>query len=117
MRKTARKNMAALGTAITLIVLIVAGAFIAGKLRDHGYFCPIMQRNRCLANLKAIDAAKRLYGEELNLTDGKEVAAERLLDYLPGGNRSLRCPGGGTYTINPLGRPPECSKPDHKITE
>ena len=114
MRKTARKNMAALGAFITLIVLVAAGAFVVGMLRDRCFFCPIMQKNRCVANLCAIDSAKRQYSETVGLTNGTPVAAEQLLDYLPDGMRSLRCPGGGTYEINPAGVSAACSKPDHK---
>ena len=114
MRKVARKSMAALGALITLIVLVAAGAFVVGMLRDRCFFCPIMQKNRCVAQLGAIGSAKQQYGEERGLTNGALVEADQLLDYLPGGAKSLRCPGGGTYRVNPLGQAPECSKPDHK---
>lgn len=114
MRKVARKNMAALGAFITLIVLVAAGAFVVGLLRDRCFFCPIMQKNRCVTQLGAIESAKQQYGGDLGLTNGTPVEAEQLLDYLPGGLKSLQCPGGGTYRINPLGQAPECSKPDHK---
>ena len=94
---------------------IAAGAFVAGWLRDRCFFCPIMQKNRCVTQLRAIESAKQQYGGELGLTNGALVAEEQLLDYISGGLKSLRCPGGGTYRINPLGQAPECSKPDHKL--
>ena len=100
---------------ISLIVLIAAGAFVVGMLRDRCFFCPIMQKNRCVTQLEAIDSAKRQYGEELGLTNGAPVAADQLLDTLPGGMKSMRCPGGGRYEINPVGVPAKCSKPEHKL--
>ncbi|MFH0952830.1 MAG: hypothetical protein V1873_00715 [Verrucomicrobiota bacterium] len=113
LNKTARKNMVAMGVFITAIVLVAAGGTAWGLLNRRAFFLPALQRSRCVRNLELIAKAKAEFRQEHDLTNGAPVAAEQLVDYVPDGWNNLRCPGRGTYTIRPVGQPPECSAPGH----
>jgi hypothetical protein len=117
LNKRARKNMAAVGFFFTGLVLlfVVGGAW--GILDRYAYFSPSIQRDRCVQNLERIAQAKDEYRDERRLTNGTLVTADQLRDYVEGGERGLRCPGKGTYTIHPLGQAPECSEPGHAIPQ
>lgn len=114
MRKLARKNMAGVGVLFTAILLLAVAGLSWSFFDRHSFFCPIIQKNRCVRNLHKIEQAKEEYRAERSLTNGAPVMAEQLVDYLDGGWKCLRCPGSGTYTIQPLGEPPACSEPDHR---
>jgi len=68
----------------------------------------IAQGVACTNKLKMIDSAKEMAAQSLKLTDGATVSPEQITPYLPG-NRLPKCPAGGTYLINPLGKDPTCS--------
>ena len=65
------------------------------------------QENVCRNNLRILDAAKEQWAMENGKADGETVTEADISEYIPGG--SLQCPMGGTYTLNPIGTPPECS--------
>jgi hypothetical protein len=72
------------------------------------------QANACINNLRQIDAAK----QEWALEKGKsvtDVPTEDDIKVYIYHSRLPHCPAGGTYTINAVGQPPECSIPDHKL--
>ncbi|MBU6411737.1 MAG: DUF3352 domain-containing protein, partial [Verrucomicrobia bacterium] len=72
------------------------------------------QRNACINNLRMIDGAKNEWALENRKTTGAVPTREDLLPYLSG-RRWPVCPSGGTYTMNPIGQPPACSVPGHKL--
>jgi len=75
------------------------------------------QQNGCIINLQKIDAVKQQWALEKGKSAGDVPAGQDLAPYLKGGFDSLRCPAGGTYTINPVGEKPACSIPNHRLPE
>ena len=73
------------------------------------------KRNRCINQLRMIDSAKEQTAMERHLTDGAVVTGEQISGYLRGGWKGTKCPAGGTYKINAIGKNPECSVPGHKF--
>jgi len=72
----------------------------------------VSQENACINNLRQIDAAKQQWA----LENGKKSTDTPTMDDLkPYLGKIPHCPAGGTYTINAVGQPPECSIPDHKL--
>ncbi|MGB7768760.1 MAG: hypothetical protein WBN22_07885 [Verrucomicrobiia bacterium] len=70
------------------------------------------QRNACINNLRQIDAAKQQWA----LEKGKQATDVPTWDDLkPYLYRIPHCPAGGTYTINAVGVPPQCSVPGHVL--
>jgi hypothetical protein len=70
---------------------------------------------KCINNLRIIDAAKEQCALEKNLKDGQAVSTTDISKYLPGGMMP-KCPAGGQYTVNPIGKDPTCSHPGHALT-
>ena len=75
---------------------------------------PADPTKKCINNLKLIDAAKEQCALEKNLKDGQAVSETEISKYLPGGMMP-KCPDGGKYSINPIGKPPTCSHPGHAL--
>ena len=113
MHKKARKNMVVLGVFFTSLVLFALVGLSWSFLDQHGFFIPAVRRSHCVRNLEKIAQAKADFAQDHNLTNGAPVTAEQLVEYLEDGWKCLRCPGRGTYTINPVGGPPVCSEPTH----
>ncbi len=107
--------MAAVGFFFTGLVLVFVLGIAWGVLDRYAYFCPSIQRDRCIRNLRQIAEAKDALRDERGLTNGAPVTIEQLREYVEGGERNLRCPGKGTYTIHPVGQAPECSEPGHTL--
>jgi len=73
------------------------------------------QRNACINNLRQIDGAKEQWAMAENQPATATPRPEDITDYIKGGWANLRCPAGGTYTINRLGVDPTCSHPRHSL--
>jgi hypothetical protein len=72
----------------------------------------VSQQNACINNLRQIDAAKQQWA----LEKGKQATDVPTWDDLkPYLGRIPHCPAGGTYTINAVGDPPQCSVPGHEL--
>jgi hypothetical protein len=71
--------------------------------------------NACINNLRMIDGAKEQWAIEHNRAEGDDPPAEDLSPYIKGGFERLRCPQGGTYSINPIGRKPTCTHAGHAL--
>jgi hypothetical protein len=69
----------------------------------------------CRANLRMIHMAKMTLAVEYGKAEGTPVSPQDIDRYLPEGFARLRCPAGGTYSINPVGANPTCSIPDHTL--
>ena len=70
------------------------------------------QQNACINNLRQLDAAKNEWALEKGKKSTDTPTMDDLKPYL---GKIPHCPAGGTYTINAVGQPPECSIPDHKL--
>jgi hypothetical protein len=66
----------------------------------------------CVDNLRVIDATKEVYAHDHGLKTG-DVVSTQVLAELRAWPKT--CPSGGTYSINPVGTPPTCSVPGHRI--
>jgi hypothetical protein len=74
------------------------------------------QKNACLSNLRQIDGAKHQWALENKKAETDTPTLSDLQPFLPGKQLPL-CPAGGTYTINPLPDPPQCSHAGHRLGE
>ena len=74
-------------------------------------------KNACINNLRQIDGAKEQYALENQLKAGSAVTPEQIGEYIKGGVVP-KCPGGGKYTIGPVGEEPVCSfgEGTHRLT-
>jgi hypothetical protein len=70
------------------------------------------QQNACINNLRQLDAAKNEWALEKGKKSTDTPTMDDLKPYL---GKIPHCPAGGTYTINAVGQPPECSIPGHKL--
>ena len=66
------------------------------------------QEEKCLANLRQLDLAKRKWASEAQKADRATAWADHIIDYLPK-HSMLKCPIGGEYHFKPVGTKPECS--------
>lgn len=62
----------------------------------------------CSNNLSFLNAAKDQVAQSLGLTDSATVTAEQIAQYCYE-SQVLSCPGGGTYSTNPIGVDATCS--------
>lgn len=86
---------------IGLLAAIAIPSFV--KARDTA------QVNACVNNMRMLDASKEQAALEHNYKEGDAVPEQEVSKYLKNGLSGLICPKGGRYTINPLGKEPECS--------
>jgi hypothetical protein len=75
---------------------------------------PAAQLNECISNLKSIEIAKENLAAKNALTNGETVPASSIASFLKTA-WPLRCPSGGTYSVNPIGSNATCSTPGHFI--
>jgi hypothetical protein len=68
----------------------------------------------CIQNLRQIDAAKQQWAQENNRPNGSLVGPQDVAPYFPS-KTFPSCPGGGAYTINPIGLSPLCNIPGHVL--
>lgn len=107
--------MARVGTVFTGLIVVVAAGLLWVYLDRHAFFCPQIRQVRCIRNLERIAQAKEQYAQEHQLTNGSPVTAEQIVEVIEGGWTSLRCPGRGAYTIQPVGANPRCSEAGHEL--
>jgi hypothetical protein len=73
------------------------------------------QKNACVSNLRQIEGAKQQWALENKKTDSDTPSREDLVPYLANKQFPV-CPAGGTYTLNRLADPPQCSHEDHALS-
>jgi hypothetical protein len=95
-----------------LPAVAVSGMLAAIAIPNFVKARTVSQQNACINNLRQIDAAKNEWALEKGKKDGDVPAKEDLMPYL---RKWPVCPQGGTYTINTVGKPPECSIPGHAL--
>ncbi len=69
----------------------------------------------CQANLRQIEGAKQTWCIQENQPEDAVPTAADLGSYFTSGFASVRCPQGGTYTINAINQPATCSHPGHLL--
>ena len=77
------------------------------QLPPAGIFYDGNSLQSCYGVLKRVDGMKREFAEDKGLKDGDPVNPSELHNAFDG--FVPKCPGGGTYTYNPIGVPPACS--------
>ena len=93
---------------IMIVVLIIAILLMIAVPQFYRMRMRAAQQT-CMNNLREIEYAKEMLGGVNGLPLGAPVSINDLWpDYIktPG---QPTCPGGGTYTMNPIGTDPECS--------
>jgi len=99
-----------------MIVVAIIGLLAAIAIPNFVRARNTSQKNTCINNLRQIDGAKQQWALENKKTDTDVPTANDLKPYL-GKNNLPICPAGGTYSINPVSQPTECSIPGHKLGE
>ena len=90
-----------------LLVTIAVPNFV--KTRNNA------QRQVCVENLSQIESAKQIWGVEIGRTygdlpeDGDLFGATLYMKEKP------KCPGGGTYRVNPIGTTATCTIAGHNL--
>ena len=74
----------------------------------------VANANACIANLRAIDAAKTQWALDKNKSLTDTPTTQDLSPYLPN-NIFPVCPDGGTYAINSMSQPPTCTVQGHVL--
>jgi hypothetical protein len=74
------------------------------------------QKNACINNLRQIDGAKQQWALENKKTDTDSPTRTDLKPFLSNKQFPV-CPAGGTYTINPVSKQPECSHEGHSLAD
>lgn len=106
-------ELTALKNAVPMIGGMFAQSMLTGAMKA-GSMQPDAAHARCINNLRIIDAAKEQCAMERGLSDGDEVDPSWLNKYFMG-EKVPTCPAGGKYTLNPIGKNPECSIPGHSL--
>lgn len=75
----------------------------------------IEAQNRCINNLRQLDAAKQQWALENNKTADAVPQPQEIAVFIKDGQLPL-CPAGGIYTLNAVGQPPVCSIPGHALS-
>lgn len=70
----------------------------------------LAQEIQCEANLSTIQIAKQIYVGENGTEEGVVLSKDDLASFLGSDPEIYLCPSEGTYSINPIGTPPECSE-------
>ncbi|MBS1706174.1 MAG: prepilin-type N-terminal cleavage/methylation domain-containing protein [Armatimonadetes bacterium] len=63
----------------------------------------------CLQNLRKFDNAKDIYAVTSRRSNGDPVTEEDIFNEFIKDTALPTCPAGGTYTLNVIGTPAECS--------
>ena len=103
-RRTIKPTLVAVATiaAITVAVLAVLPNFARVRVTKS-------QRN-CVANLRLIAGAKAAFADAHGATNGTAVTKEELMPYL---EEWPKCPQGGEYSAEAIGKSPKCSNSKH----
>ena len=93
-----------------MIVVLIIGILMAIAVPNFIRARQSSRRSACIANLKQIDSAKEQLAMDNKLGQGAPVNMSDIAGtYMKGAATGPVCPGGGTYTVNPVGTDPTCS--------
>jgi hypothetical protein len=73
------------------------------------------RKGLCLENLNQIESAKQRWGLEKNKGDGDLPTQADLIGPFLYLRTMPACPGGGTYSIRPIGQKALCTEPGHSL--
>lgn len=90
-----------------MVVLVLMSLLAAIAIPSYMRSRQRSQTEACINNLVEIEGAKDRYAIENNKLTGDIVTPTDLAPYFL--KHWKECPGGGTYTINPIGTDPICS--------
>lgn len=87
---------------LSIILVLIAVVMLSKKRQvDEG--------GHCISNLRLIDSTKEQWRIQFDKHDGDEPTWDDLYKICPLMKDRLKCPQGGTYSIEPLGKDPKCS--------
>lgn len=90
---------------LTFVLILGAAIIVPNYVRARVVPC----KNACISNLRQIDGAKEQFALEKKLPVGHVLSADEeklVYNYIKGGEP--KCPGGGKYSLNPIGAAPTC---------
>ena len=90
---------------VVLIVATIAAVAVPQWVTARGR----SQQKGCMSQLRAIETAKEVYATEARLAPGDTVLIPDIWPSYIKGVTFPRCPGGGIYSIEPVGEVPTCS--------
>ena len=99
---------------VLLPAVAVSGMLAAIAIPNFVKARSTSQQNACINNLRQLDAAKQQWALEKG-KQSTDVPTEDDIKVYLFHSQLPHCPAGGTYTINAVGQPPECSIPGHKL--
>ncbi|HVL39106.1 MAG TPA: prepilin-type N-terminal cleavage/methylation domain-containing protein [Fimbriimonadaceae bacterium] len=86
---------------IGLLLMVAAPQFLRARQQAH-------QRS-CMSNLRQINDAKDILASDTNLPDGAVIAPADIFPQYLKMPSFPTCPGGGTYTLHPIGQRATCT--------
>ncbi len=92
-----------------MIVVLIIGILLAIAVPNFVRARDTSRTNSCVANLKAVDAAKEQWAMDNKKSTGDAVT---MADIAASGQylkSTPTCPSGGTYTVANVGTNPSCS--------
>jgi competence protein ComGC len=92
---------------IPLMLAIAIPNFVKAREAAH--------KNMCLNNLRRIEGAKEVWSLQNKMDTNSTPTMQDLTPFLKGNVTTLRCPAGGTYSINRVGLTPTCSISSHDL--
>jgi len=93
-----------------MIVVLIIGILMAIAVPNFVRARESSRRSICIGNLKQIDSAKEQWAMDNKASTGATVQWSDIAGiYMRTAIAGPACPGGGTYTINPIGTDPTCS--------
>ena len=103
------KQMRASGFTLVEIMIVVAiiGLLIAVAVPNFSKMRKDAQKTACHAQLKQIDGSKEMWATQEKRADGDTPSDSQLGVYFKDGMPT--CPGGGSYTIGPVGSDASCT--------
>ena len=100
-----------LSIAVIPLLAIVAAVTIPNFVKARN----MAMANICINNLRQIDGAKQVWALENKKDESQTPTTQDLDKYLKRAFKTISCPAGGTYTVNPVGQKPTCSIPGHQL--
>jgi len=100
---------------VSIALIPVIGLMAAIAIPNFVKARTTAQTNLCISNLRQIEYAKQAWAMEHKKEATDTPTPQELEAYLKKGFSTLKCPAGGTYSINAAGEKPTCSIPSHHL--
>jgi prepilin-type N-terminal cleavage/methylation domain-containing protein len=92
-----------------MIVVAIIALLAAIAIPNFVKARTLSQKSACIANLKQIDGAKATWAMELKKSSTATMGPSDLYGATLYIRDEPSCPGGGTYTLNPVDTKPTCT--------